>query len=133
MGLVELCLMEGAQQLLESAAYNTSRLAKTGYHTDTQTQAYLINQLMIKELSSYGSLIKTTQLVTTQNVYNSFHDIALGNGAGGLGDTSEIVVFTISYTWKIFTPIMCSALGSTCKTGNIVNLTSRVVVRNEPY
>jgi Flp pilus assembly protein TadG len=133
MGIIELCLMEGAQQILESAAYNTSRLGKTGYVAGGQTQAQTINQVLINELSSYGSLIDVAHVTTTQASYSSFSGAAAGGGTLGYGTEEQIVTYTITYPWKIFTPLMCSALGSACGTGSIVNLTSTIVVRNEPY
>jgi len=134
MGVVELCLMEGAQQLLESAAYNTSRLGKTGFHEEGKTQADAINQILVRELSSYGALIDPLLVTTTQASYSSFSGSGGGGGgAPGYGDAEEIVTYTISYPWRIFTPLMCAAMGSACGTGRIVNLTSKIVVRNEPY
>jgi Flp pilus assembly protein TadG len=133
MAVIELCLMEGAQQLLESAAYNTSRLGKTGFVTEGQTQAQTINQILVRELSSYGALIDVAHVTTTQASYSSFSGAAAGGGADGYGVEDQIVTYTISYPWKIFTPLMCSAMGSACGTGNIVNLNSTIVVRNEPY
>ncbi|MFA4995025.1 MAG: TadE family protein [Bdellovibrionales bacterium] len=133
MGVIELCLMEGAQQMLESAAYNTSRLAKTGFVAENQTQAETINQILVNILSSYGSLLDPAHVVTTQSSYSSFSGAAAGGGTIGYGTASEIVTYTISYPWKIFTPLMCSALGSLCGTDRVVVLTSTIVVRNEPY
>jgi hypothetical protein len=133
MGVVELCLMEGAQQILESAAYNTSRLGKTGFHEEGKTQADAINQILVRELSSYGSFIDPLHVTTTQTSYTSFSGAGAGGGASGYGTAEQIVTYTITYPWRIFTPLMCSAMGSACGTGRIVNLTSKIVVRNEPY
>ena len=134
MGVIELCLMEGAQQLMESAAYNTSRLAKTGYVGTDQTQAETINQIMVLELSSYGALINPLLVTTTEASYTTFSGSGSGTGGvSGYGNAEEIVTFTLSYPWKIFTPLMCSAMGSACGAGRIVHLTSKIVVRNEPY
>src|SRR5262249_7016483 len=49
-GCMELSLMEAAQQLLENAAYNTSRLAKTGFTNNGQTQAQTVSQILTQEL-----------------------------------------------------------------------------------
>lgn len=133
MGVVELCLMEGAQQILENAAYNTSRLGKTGFHEDGKTQADAINQILVRELSSFGALINPLHVTTTQASYSSFAGAGAGGGTAGYGTESEIVVYTISYPWKLFTPLMCTLMGSKCLTGGIVNLNSTIVVRNEPY
>lgn len=133
MGVIELCLMLGAQQLLESAAYNTSRLAKTGYSASGQTQSQTVSQLLTNLLSSYGALIDTSKVTVTETSYSSFAASSVGGGTTGYGTQQQIVVYTVSYAWPLFTPMMCTAFGSACKTGNVVNLTSMIVVRNEPY
>src|ERR1700677_1620958 len=46
MGMVEMCLIEAGQQLLENATFNTSRLAKTGYVAAGQTQAQSVTQVL---------------------------------------------------------------------------------------
>jgi Flp pilus assembly protein TadG len=129
MGIMETCLMLGAQQLLESAAYNTSRLAKTGFVNNGQTQAQTVSQIMVTELQSYGALINTANVTMTEQDYNSFSSAAGGGGTSGYGTQQQIVVYTITYPWKLFTPLMSAIIG----TNGIVNLTSSIVVRNEPY
>ncbi len=52
MGMTEMGLMLGAQQLLENATFNTSRLAKTGYVSGSQTQSQTVNQILDNELQS---------------------------------------------------------------------------------
>lgn len=129
MGVMETCLMFGAQQLLENAAYNTSRLAKTGFITSGQTQAQTVSQILTTELQSYGALINTANVTMTETDYNSFSSAAAGGGASGYGTAQQIVVYTITYPWKLFTPMLSAIIG----TNGIVGLTSTIVVRNEPY
>jgi len=133
MGVVELCLMEGAQQLLENAAFNASRLAKTGYVEEEMSQEQTITQILNERLSSYGSLIDTSKVVMTQEVYSSFTTASSGGGASGYGVEQQIVAYTVTYPWKVFTPLMCSAFGSTCTEDQVIHLYSKIVVRNEPY
>ncbi len=133
MGTIEMAMIEGAQQLLENAAYNTSRLAKTGYTTSGSSQMTTVSQELTKELQSYGKLIDTGKVTMSAQAYNSFSGIG-GAGTSGLGDAKQIVVYTIAYPWKVFTPMLGKIIGSADAQGNlIVNLTSRIVVRNEPY
>ncbi len=129
MGIMESCLMMGAQQLLENAAYNTSRLAKTGFVTNGQTQAQTVSQILTTELQSYGALINTANVTMSETDYNSFSNAGQGGGASGYGTQQQIVVYTITYPWKLFTPMLSAIIG----TSGIVNLTSSIVVRNEPY
>ena len=137
MGSVEMCLMWGAQALMENAAYNTSRLAKTGFITSGQTQAQTVSQLMTNELQSFGTLIDVTKLITTETAYSSFANAGSGSGGtSGYGTEQQIVVYTITYPWKIVTPIngimQSMGMGSLGNNG-IINLNSNIVVRNEPY
>ena len=129
-GITELCLLMAAQQLMENAAYNTSRIAKTGYSVTGQTQSQSVNQTMVSELQSFGTLIDTTKVTMTEAAYNSFSAAASGSGgASGLGASAQIVVYTISYPWKLFTPMMGALIG----TGGVYTISSHIVVRNEPY
>ena len=129
MGTTETCLMLGAAQLLENAAYNTSRLAKTGYVTTGNTQSQTVSQVLTTELKSYGALINTANVTMTEADYNSFTAAASGGGTSGYGTQQQIVVYTVTYPWKLFTPMLSAIIG----TAGIVNLTSTIVVRNEPY
>jgi Flp pilus assembly protein TadG len=129
MGTIEIALVETAQQLIENAAFNASRLAKTGYTTAGLTQTQSVTQLMNNELQSYGNLINTAAVTMTSTAYNSFTATA-GAGTAGLGATQQIVVYTISYPWKIFTPMLDDIVGDVH--GNL-NLRSQIVVRNEPF
>lgn len=134
MGTCEMALAEAAQQLMENAAYNTSRLAKTGYTNLGQTQAQTISQLMVNELQSFGGLLDTTQVTMTETAYNGFSSIGAGTGTSGFGNPDQIVVYTLSYPWKLLTPMLGQLVGTSDGQGNwILNLTARIVVRNEPY
>ncbi len=128
MGMTETALVETAQQLLENAAYNTSRLAKTGYTATGQSQLQTVSQIMTQELQSFGTFIDTTKVTMTSTAYNSFGGIGVG-GASGLGAAQQIVVYTVTYPWKLFTPLVSGLIGSE----GVVTLTSRIVVRDEPY
>ena len=129
MGIIELSLVEAAQQILENAAYNTSRLAKTGFTTNGESQAQTVSQVLTNELQSFGSLLDPTQVTMTSASYSNFSSINGGGGTNGMGNAQQIVVYTISYPWKLFTPLISSLMG----TNGVLTLTSRMVVRNEPY
>ncbi len=136
MGTVEFCLIFGGQQLLENAAFNASRLGKTGYVETNMTQSQTVTQVLYNELQSYGNFFDTSKVAMTSSVYSTFESSQSGSGTSGFGTAQEIVVYEVRYPWKIFTPIMCTALGSVCyKTseGAFIDLTTSIVVRNEPY
>lgn len=129
-GTIEGALILTAQQLMEHATFNTSRLAKTGFTASGQTQAQTVTQILNQELQSLGLLIDTDQVTMTSTAYTTFNMIGTpGQGTSGLGTPEQIVVYTVSYPWELFTPLMSSVMG----TEGVLTLTSRIVVRNEPY
>ncbi len=137
-GVMELCLIEGAQQILEAASYNASRLAKTGHVATGKTQEQTVMQVLIDELSSYGFLLNPNKVTMTRNVYSSFYEANQNGGAStsAFGTEKQIVGYRFVYPWNVFTPLMCSVLGGVCELtteGYIMNLSTTIVVRNEPY
>ncbi len=50
-------------------------------------------------------------------------------GKAGLGGPGDIVLYTVSVNWKMFTPI----IGALVSTDGILKLESSIAVRNEPY
>jgi len=135
LGTTEMCLLEAGQQLLENATFNTSRLAKTGYTASGQTQSQTVNQILNNELQSYGTFFNTNNVTMTETDYNSFTSASGGaGGTSGLGVPEQIVVYTVTYPWQLFTPMMGAIIGHRDNNGIwVVNLTSQIVVRNEPY
>src|ERR1700722_3563299 len=128
-GITEITLVEAAQQLLENAAYNTSRLAKTGFVLSGQNQAQTVSQQLDNELQSFGNLINTKNVTMTETAYNSFAAIGSG-GTSGMGNPEQIVVYTVTYPWQLQTPMMGHIIGTQDANGNwIKNLTARIVVR----
>ncbi|MFY9287137.1 MAG: TadE/TadG family type IV pilus assembly protein [Alphaproteobacteria bacterium] len=134
-GLTEISLVIAAQQLLESASFNASRLAKTGYVNGTLTQDQTVDEVLNNQLSSFGTLIDTSRIVTTQEAYTNFSAIGAGGGVGGYGTAQQIIVYTVTYPWKLFTPMMGHLIGTwdTNSSSFVLNLSTRIVVRNEPY
>jgi len=50
-------------------------------------------------------------------------------GSAGLGGQGDIVVYTVTYSWHVLTPIMSNFLG----TNGVVTLSASSVAKNEPY
>lgn len=156
MGTIELSVIFTAQNAIESAITNSSRLGKTGYTAQGQSRQSLIYGMI---QSRAGTLINTANLTITSLSYgqisqigqpeayvdsngNQVHDSSEsytdtnGNGqwdsdmgAEGLGGAGDIVVYTVSYPWSIQTPILSQVFG----TAGYYTIRSNVVVRNEPY
>jgi Flp pilus assembly protein TadG len=133
-GTIEFALMMATQQLLDNATFNASRVGSTGYAASGQTQTQTVTQILNNELASFGSLINVNQVTLTSTSYNDFASIGTG-GTSGMGTPDQIVVYTVSYPWTFFTPMMGQILGSWNNTLHawVLNLTSQIVVRNEPY
>lgn len=130
-GVVEMSLAMLAQHLLENATFNASRLAKTGYIATGRTQIQTVMDVLDTELGSLAPLIDVAKISFTSTAFGQLDRIGLpGQGADGLGAADQIVVYTISYPWKIFTPMISNIIGDA---NGIITLTSHIVVRNEPY
>lgn len=155
-GIMETSMVMFAQHVLECAASNASRTGKTGYVGTAQTQAETI-KTTVDRLASF--LMDSSKITITAKAYKSMSAIGSGEpfvdanangkwdtgenytdsnsngkydsdiGATGYGGSGDVVVYTITYPWPIMTPAMAPFLGK----DGILNLQSRVVVKNEPY
>ncbi|MDR6286311.1 hypothetical protein HNR47_002312 [Methylopila jiangsuensis] len=146
--------MLAAQRQLEDAIFMAARVNKTGYADSGQTQAATVQAAMQRAASG---LLDSTKITVTSRSYPSYDAIGEpftdlnnngvrdsdepftdvnGNGAydadrgkAGSGSSSEIVVFTASYPWTIYTPLLGEVLG----TKGIRTLSVQTIVKNEPY
>jgi Flp pilus assembly pilin Flp len=155
LGIIELSLIMFTNVVMESATSVTARLGKTGYvATGTTRQDEIINN--VKNMTA--GLLDPSKITITTEVYSTFSNIGKpepcispptppcagtpgvnfvdinGNGAwdsdmgqAGLGDAGDVVVYVVSYPWKVTSPMISAILGQT------VTITTRTVVRNEPY
>ncbi len=130
-GVTELSLILLAQHLLENATYNASRLAKTGYVEEGKTQMATVTDALLTRLSGLNPLLDPTKVTLTSTAYGDLSAIGQPDqGEDSLGTPEQVVVYTVSYPWKIFTPLIGNLMGDENK---LITLTSRIVVRNEPY
>jgi hypothetical protein len=156
MGTVEFALIFAAQNLMESATYSASRLGKTGSGVKESTQ----KKLIVDELHRFAGIIVDTRKVKISSyAYTDYGEIGkpepfidankngvrdsgenytdtngnaqydLDRGKSGHGGTSQVVVYTVEYPWEVFTPLLKPLIG----TGGKLNLSTRAVVKNEPY
>jgi hypothetical protein len=154
MGIVEFSLIMFVMAAMESATFFTSRTGKTGYVESGKTREQTILD-SIKNLTA--GLLDPNKIVITYTIYPNFDKVngpepfIDGNGNGtynggeaftdingngmwdsdmgatGLGGPGDVVVYNISYPWKVNTPIIGVF------TGNPFTITVRAVVRNEPF
>lgn len=130
-GVTELSLVMLVEHLLESATYNASRTGKTGYVAEGKSQMDTVMASLMTRLGGLSPLIDPTKLTITSTAYGSLSQIGQPEqGEETLGTAEQVVVYTLSYPWKIFTPMVGSLMGDE---NRIITLSSRIVVRNEPY
>lgn len=130
-GIVEISLILLVQHMLENATFNASRLAKTGYIATGKTQMETVIDVLNTELGSLSPLIDVAKLTFTSTSYGSLTPIGqAGAGTDGLGTPDQVVVITVDYPWKIFTPLIGELIGDA---NYMMTISSRIVVRNEPY
>jgi Flp pilus assembly protein TadG len=154
LGGLEVSLLLFVQTNLEGATFNASRLGKTGYtqvatsREDTILDAiddrigfFLdMNQLNLeaKSYSDFSSIGQPEPFVDvnsngTRDLTENYTDMN-GNGVydddmGALspGQAGEIVVYTVTYPWRIMNPLLHAYMG------DHVEISSKFVVKNEPY
>jgi hypothetical protein len=153
-GAVEVSQVMAVSNILESATNMSSRLGKTGYTEEGVSREDLIRE----EIEYRGAgLIDMDKIEIQSLVYDQFDDIGQpepwndanedgvvddgeytdinGNGqydidmgVEGVGDSDDVVVYTITYPWVITTPIVSAFFGD-----GIVELAAHSVVKNEPF
>lgn len=155
MGIVELGLMMAGQAVLDNAAFVASRTGKTGYETKDKKQTQQITEAIQKAASSYLAADKITVTSTAYSDYDSmkpepftdtnnngvrdsteaYVDVNKNGaydtnpGTTGYGASGQVVLYTATYNWAIKTPLVGKLIGK----NNVVQLKTRVVVKNEPY
>lgn len=155
MGTVETSLVMYAQNVLETATFNASRLGKTGF-VSGGSQGQGITAMIAARA---GGLLNPSQVTVTSGSYADYSQVGLpepfvdtngndtwnsgesftdmnGNGVwdadravAGYGGSGQVVVYTVSYPWQIFTPI----LGYMFPNNGSITLSARAVVKNEPF
>jgi Flp pilus assembly pilin Flp len=155
-GIIQISLAMLAQNLMEGATFAASRMGKTGYVATGQTREATILSVLSQRA---GMLLDINKVTITSKVYQQFSQVgqpepfidANGNGiwdpgenytdvngngqydkdmgVAGLGNSAQVVVYTISYPWAVVPPMIARLMG----TAGVLNLTARTVVQNEPY
>jgi len=129
-GITEISLVMLAEHLIENATYNASRTSKTGYIEENKTQLETVTAVLHERLGGLAPLLDTSKLTITTTKYGKLSDIGQPEqGSESLGTAGEIVVYTVSYPWKFFTPLIGDLMGDE---NGIMNISSRIVVKNEP-
>ncbi|MGE5147824.1 MAG: TadE/TadG family type IV pilus assembly protein [Candidatus Eiseniibacteriota bacterium] len=153
MGAVEFTMVVFVGSILESAMAEASRFGITGATPPGVTREDQVKAI-VKE-KTYG-LIDMSKADFQTLVYPTFADIGQGEpytdsngngqydagepyndvngngqwdadmGVAGLGGPGDIVLYKISYTWGMLTPVLEPIVGS-------IKESASIAVRNEPY
>lgn len=161
MGIAETGMIMSAQNVLESATYVASRTGRTGFIETGKTQEETIMETLEERASLFLNSSHATidKMVVTTETYAAFDEIDApepwvddnsngqwdsgeaytdinGNGqwdedraGSGFGSSGEIVIYTVTYPWPLFTPMIGNLIG----TNGVYTLSSRAVVKNEPF
>lgn len=155
-GMIEFSYLFMANNMLENAANHASRTGKTGYIAANMTREEYLKKQISERIDG---LMNPDKLSMSTRVYESFDDIGKaeayidanhnnsydfgetytdsnGNGqwdtdkgSAGLGDAGKIVVYDFTYDWDMMTPLLSNLLANNGK----VTITTRIVLKNEPY
>lgn len=134
MGMIEVSLIIFTQHVLENATYNASRLGKTGFVVAGQTQDQTVRARLMDEMGGLEPLIDPAKITLGTASYGSLGEVGASSGSAGLGSAGDIVVYTVSYPWSFFTPLIGELMGNLDVNGRwVMMLSARMVVKNEPY
>jgi hypothetical protein len=138
-GIMEFALIMHVSSLVENATHEAARLGSTGnsyddLNPDKLDRSTFIQEYVRKRLGSWAD--ETDNLSVVTKIAGSIVDFVPG-GSGGksgakpadFGARGEAVLYTVTYDWKILTPIMAQVIG----TGGIFKIHSSVVVQNENF
>ncbi len=155
-GILEFAMVFLANNALENAVDNAARTGKTGYVQSGESRE---QTLLTGITQTVSTLLDPTKITLTSEVYSSTDQIGkpepftdtnkngvydagepytdtnhngqwdADQGAQGLGDGGDVVVYNITYPWHVMTPFVANIIGD----NGIITLSSRVVVLNEPY
>jgi Flp pilus assembly protein TadG len=131
LGIFEIGAVMTIQTTLELAVLEVSRFGRTGSivagETAQQTAASLVNAYSL-------GLMDSSKVVLTVTPYSSFSAMPLRSqapmdGSQNFGEGGQPVLYTLSYKWNYFTPLVGKLLSSSGST----TLISSAVVQNEPF
>ncbi len=156
-GFIELGIIFFINCALEGATNIGSRIGKTGFTTgNTDRETYIRNQvnflsggfltpanlnISILSYNSFANIGQPEPCISPPTAPCSgtpgvnFVDVNgngvfdMDQGATNAGGAGAVVLYTVSYPWHLFTPMMSTLIGN----GGIYNITSVAAVRNEQF
>lgn len=156
LGIVEVGICFTANMVLRNATVMAARTGRTGYVDDASTRDATVRKVVTDQAAV---ILDPNLLSFSSKAYSAFDQInspepfvdANGNGkrdpgetytdvngngvydtdrgVDGYGGASQIVVYTVSYPWTFFTPLV----GHLFSSNGTLTLTATAVIQNEPY
>jgi Flp pilus assembly protein TadG len=132
LGIFEIGAVILIQTSLETSILQVSRFGRTGSVVSGQTSEQ--TAVALADEYSFG-LVNPANLILTVTPYASFSAMptlanAPNSGTQNFGTGNQAVLYTLSYNWNFFTPLVGDLLSN--GTGSIT-LTASAVVENEPF
>ena len=154
-GIIEFGLVLAADIVLKDATQDAARTGRTGFVAEDSSQDQTIRAIVRDRA---GVLLDADKITIESRSYEGFDKLkkpepfvdANGNGkrdngenftdvngngkwdadqgASGYGGTNEVVLYTITYPWRFFTPLIGDLVG----TNGTLTLQATAVVQNEP-
>jgi hypothetical protein len=155
-GIFEFGLIFAADIFLKDATNDAARTGRTGFVAEGSTQDEMVLGMVRQET---GILMDPDKITIESTAYAGFDKLKKpepfidankngkrddgenftdvnGNGKydtdqgrAGYGGANEVVLYTVSYPWRLFTPLVGKLVG----TDGVLTLTATAVVQNEPY
>lgn len=136
-GIIEFALIMHVSSLVENATHEAARKGATGdVYGDLNPEKLDRDAFIQKYLRArLGGWARDEGVITiTTKTAGSLQEVIAGGGGGGggvvkFGEAGEAVLYTVTYNWKILTPIMAQIIG----TDGFFPIRSSVVVQNENF
>lgn len=135
-GIIEFALMMHVSSLVENATHEAARKGSTGdVYGDLNPKKLDRDAFIQKYLRArLGGWASDEGVITiSTKTAGSLQEVISGGGDGAapemFGNAGEAVLYTVTYNWKILTPIMAQIIG----TNGIFPIRSSVVVQNENF
>ena len=131
-GILEIGSIMLIKTTLEKAIFQVSRFGRTGGSVAGQTS----QQVAVGLATQYTfGLVDPSKLVLTITPYANFSSMpSLGQapttGVQNFGAGNQPVLYTLSYDWNFFTPLVGKYLS---QNGTSMKLTASAVIQNEPF
>ena len=156
MGTIETGFAFAADIILKNATQTAARTGRTGFVATDSTRESTVLSIVRNQA---GILMDPAKITITSAAYMAFDSLKkpepfvdannngkrddgenytdvngngkydVDRGKTGFGGASQVVLYTVTYPWSFFTPL----IGDLMSKNGVLTLTATAVVQNEPY